>query len=129
MGMQGWGAPVSAKKAERAVAGWLRINGREVGKSSVIAGKTASFSDANGQTAWYVVYTEPEGYLIVPADDEVEPIIAIIERGTFDPSPEKPLGAIVSRDIPDHVRTVGEDIKVILRSEAGCLHPGALGAA
>jgi hypothetical protein len=70
--------------------------GKHVGKADV-------FTDDTGQSAYYVVYLEPAGFVIVPADDLVEPIIAFAPMGEYDPSPDNPLGALVSQDVPARV--------------------------
>jgi len=46
-----------------------------------------------------VVYLDPEGFVIVAADDLIEPIIGFAPRGQFDPSTKNPLGALVSNDL------------------------------
>ena len=53
--------------------------------------------------AYYVVYLNPAGFVIVAADDLVEPIIGFLPQGQYDPSPDNPLGAMVSQDLPGRV--------------------------
>jgi hypothetical protein len=65
-----------------------------------------TFSDANEQPIYYVVYLEPSGFVIVPADDLVEPIVAFVDNGLYDPSPDNPLGALVSQDLPCRIAVV-----------------------
>lgn len=76
-------------------------------------GKTAMsvsrYDGADGQAAYYIVYTNPKGFVIVPADDEVEPIIGFSPDGTYDPSPKNPLGALVSQDVPGRVAFVRQE--------------------
>ena len=99
-----WAKPVSSGQAEKAVRGWLRLDtkplqtqlGNQVEQVDV-------FADANGEPIYYVVYLEPSGFVIVSADDLVEPIIAFADDGTFDPSPDNPLGALVSNDLPGRI--------------------------
>ncbi len=62
-----------------------------------------NFSDQAGNPAYYVVYLNPAGLVLLPADDLVEPIIGFLPEGYYDPSPANPLGALVSRDIPGRV--------------------------
>jgi predicted outer membrane repeat protein len=62
-----------------------------------------TFLDADGQPTYYVVNLYPSGFVIVSADDMVEPIIAFADDGTFVPSLDNPLGALVSGDIPGRV--------------------------
>ena len=39
----------------------------------------------------------------MPGDDLVDPIIGFVPLGVYDPSPTKPLGALVSRDVPGRI--------------------------
>jgi hypothetical protein len=73
-----------------------------------------TFADAEGQPVYYIVYLRPSGFVIVSAEDGVEPVIGFVSEGTFDPSPQNPLGALVSRDLPGRVkaaRTVQEKMR------------------
>jgi len=54
--------------------------------------ETQTFKDDKGELLYHVVYLAPSGFVIVPADDLVEPIIAFVSRGRFDPSVKNPLG-------------------------------------
>jgi hypothetical protein len=99
--------PASVVDAERAVKGWLKRNSEPMGvKFGKKLKRTEAYSDANGQPIYYAVYIEPSGFVIVPADELVEPIIAFVEKGIYDPSEENPLGALVSRDVPARIAAV-----------------------
>ncbi|MBN2019711.1 MAG: C10 family peptidase [Sedimentisphaerales bacterium] len=92
--------PVSAEKAQQAVTGWLKADARPLG---AVLGKEISkvdaFSDEQGQVIYYVVYLQPSGFVIVPADDLVEPILAFAEGDTYDSSPDNPLTVLVNKDV------------------------------
>jgi hypothetical protein len=45
------------------------------------------------------------GFVIVSADDSVEPIIAFSDDSDYDPSPANPLGALVGQDLRERVVT------------------------
>ena len=92
-----------------------------------------TFTDANSQPIYYVVYLRPNGFVIVPADDEVEPVICFARAGCFDPSPDNPLGTLVSRDLPGRVnaaRTIqkmvrwGKAIQSFTQQEMDIRHSG-----
>ncbi|MHC4866126.1 MAG: C10 family peptidase [Planctomycetota bacterium] len=55
---------------------------------------------------YYIVYLEASGFVIVPADDLVGPIIGFVERGTYDPSPKNPLGALVTNDLNGRIAAI-----------------------
>ncbi len=73
---------ITAHQAEKAVQGWLGVDARPLqtilGRQSR---KTQSFADKAGEPIYYVVYLEPSGFVIVSADDELEPIICFADDG------------------------------------------------
>lgn len=102
-----WAKPTTPQQAQDVVAGWLSIEAEPMRAAlgRTVATVTA-FKDANNQALYYIVYTQPNGFVIVPGDDEVEPIIGFSPEGTYDPSPNTPLGALVSRDVPGRMEAV-----------------------
>ncbi len=102
-----WALPTTAYEAEMAVAGWLKVDpqplettlGQEVMR-------VETFTDNYGEPIYYIVYLEPSGFVIVSADDLVEPIIGFADDGTYDPSPENPLGVLVTNDLNGRMAAV-----------------------
>ncbi len=92
--------PVAPAAAQEVVRGWLAHGARPLG--AALGGdveRVVPYEGSAGQAAWYVVYLRPAGFVIVPADDWLEPILAFVPRGKFDPSPRHPLGALVAADL------------------------------
>lgn len=100
---------VSAPDVMNVVRGWLKMDPKPLGTSlgKEIA-RVESFTDEHGQVLYYVVYLDPKGFVIISGDDMVEPIIAFVEEGIYNPSTEHPLGALVSGDIPSRLAAVRE---------------------
>jgi hypothetical protein len=95
---------VGRQHAEKMVRGWLKASPRPLGSDlGHRIGSVETFSDSNGQPVYYVVYLEPRGFVIAPADDLGEPIVCFAAGGRFDPSTDNPLGALVSGDLPARV--------------------------
>ena len=96
--------PVNKQQAKKAVRGWLKLDHSplktQLGNQ---VRQVDAFGDDSGEAIYYVVCLEPSGFVIVPADDLVEPIIAFADDGIFDPSDDNPLGALVSGDLPGRV--------------------------
>jgi len=92
--------PTTAEQAQKVVQGWLRASpqplGERVGRQIV---NIEIFNDQQGHSLYYVVHLADSGFVIVPADDLVEPIIALVPAGSYDPSTDNPLGALVSSDL------------------------------
>lgn len=98
---KGFAAPVTEAQALRATASWL---GRHENPLEERTGKGVTnlirYSDAEGNPLYYVAFLAPRGFLILAGDDLLEPVIALVPRGTtYDPSERNPLGALVTRDL------------------------------
>jgi hypothetical protein len=95
-----WARPTTPQEAQRAVAGWLAGNaepfnvqlGNDVTDVETIAGQA-------GEPVYYVVRLHPSGFVIVPADDLVEPILSFADGQTYEPSAQDPLTALVTADV------------------------------
>jgi len=102
-----WARPTTSDEAQMVVTGWLKTNAQPLGTAlgrQII--KIETFIDDNDQPVYYVVYLQPNGFVIVSADDLVEPIIAFADDGTFEPSLENPLGALVNNDLNGRITAV-----------------------
>jgi hypothetical protein len=88
---------------------WLAFEAQPMGAPlGRLIKEVQTFTDDTGAPAYYVVYLNPAGLVFVAADDLVEPIIGFLPDGLYDPSTTNPLGALVSKDIPDRVRKARE---------------------
>ncbi|MGB7581030.1 MAG: C10 family peptidase, partial [Sedimentisphaerales bacterium] len=99
-----WAKAVPSNLAREVVNGWLAKEAKPMGSrlgSEVENVKT--FTDSNGQPVYYVVVLKPNGFVVVSADDLVEPIVCFSSGGSYDSSARNPLGALVSRDIPARI--------------------------
>jgi hypothetical protein len=97
-------APVTSKQAAAVVTGWLSLDPVPLGET--LGGsvqRVDTFNDQAGNSVYYVVYLEPFGFVIVAADDLVEPIVGFASTGHYDPSTDNPLGALVSNDLSARV--------------------------
>lgn len=87
--------PVNKKQAEDVVKGWLKSNTFPFGnRVSGHLRKTEVYTDSDGEAIYFIVYLNEEGFVVVPADNQVEPIIAFVASGTYDPSENNPLGLV-----------------------------------
>lgn len=97
-------APVGSSEAVTTVKKWLRQGpaplGARMGREPA---SVQTFKDSSGAPLYHVVNLKPAGFVIVAAEDQVEPIIAFVEKGTYDPAETNPLGALVARDLPQRV--------------------------
>ncbi|MHC4628620.1 MAG: C10 family peptidase, partial [Planctomycetota bacterium] len=95
-----WARPMTAHDAEMVVTGWLKAAGQPLGTNlGRRVTRVETFTDEAATAAYYVVYLQPSGFVIVSADDSVEPIIGFADDGTYDPSFDNPLGVLVTNDL------------------------------
>ena len=59
---------------------------------------------ADGEDAFHIVSIEDGGFIVVSADDRVEPVIAFTDSGTLDEDPKNPLWALLKADVPQRLR-------------------------
>ncbi len=99
--------PVTVEAAKAAVQGWLRLDSAPLAEPlGTMVGKVEPFKNSQGEIVYYVVNLNPTGFVISPADDRVEPIVAFAARGRFDTSQRNPLGALVNNDLPGRLARV-----------------------
>ena len=96
--------PTTAEQARTVVENWLLLDTEHLEAATGQQIKEVETYPHEGVAYYHVVYLDPQGFLIVPADDLVEPIIGFLPEGQhYDPSLENPLGALVSQDLPGRV--------------------------
>jgi len=113
--------PTSNFQAKRAVQNWIAMDAKPLKESigSKVKG-VLTYNDNHGAPFYHIVYMEPQGFVIVAGDDLIEPIIAFVPDGKqYDDSPDNPLGALVTADVPGRVKRV----RGLERSAAGAISP------
>jgi len=112
-------APASSGEAVSVVKGWLRQrpemlqsrldrSSRRMKKAaqSGADGSVRTIHNADGEAIYHIVDLQPAGFVIVSADDEIEPIIAFSSNGQFDPDSSRTLAQLVRVDLPGRVNVV-----------------------
>ena len=96
-------APMTTAQAQLVVRHWLALDPVPLGTAlpRQIAGVTPYGSTAT--PLYYAVALSPGGFVLVPGDDRLEPVIAFAPHGVYDPSENTPLGALVQRDLPQRL--------------------------
>ena len=95
-----WARPTTPEEAQLAVAGWLTGNVEpfDVPLGNRVA-DVRTVTDEAGAPVYHVVHLVPSGFVIVPADDLVEPILSFTSAQTYEPSAWDPLTALVTADV------------------------------
>ena len=95
-------------EAELVVSGWLKANPQPLGATlSQRVKDVEAYIGQGGRLAYYIVNLEPSGYVIVSADDRVEPIIGFAADGVYDFSFENPLVGLLTADLGGRVESFG----------------------
>ena len=101
--------PVGKDAAEALAKGWLAEE-----TPHATGGFKGYFKSVETHPGFHVVHLQPEGYLITADDDELEPVLAFADRGTFKFDSENPLVVLLNRDLS--VRT--EQLRQVKRVRA-----------
>ena len=86
--------PVSKETATQLVQGWINSSSKPLGND---IDRVEPVSTTEGQTLYYVAYLKPQGYVVVSADDSIEPIICFSAGSHFDAT--GPLGLMLGKDL------------------------------
>jgi predicted outer membrane repeat protein len=92
------------QEVEMVVTGWLRANPRPLGVA--LKERFSRIETIRGErdgVIGYIVHLQPSGFVVVAADDQVEPIIAFTGHGSYDNSPDSPLSALITNDLKGRI--------------------------
>ncbi|MBN1673254.1 MAG: C10 family peptidase [Kiritimatiellae bacterium] len=93
-------APVDQARAENAIRGWLSCERAPLGAALGPAiERTEGYRDEAGKLLYWVVHLAPCGFVVVPADDALEPVLAFSALPEFVASPHNPLYVLVESDV------------------------------
>ncbi len=104
-------APVDDRTALQVARTWLSANRapitRGAGTGSLTAKGARPFRDARGKTLGFIVDLDPKGFVVVPADDLIEPILCFGTQGNLAGrlGPGEVLADILVQDIPTRLRS------------------------
>ncbi|MCX6986186.1 MAG: Spi family protease inhibitor [Lentisphaerae bacterium] len=110
-------APVDEATAKSAALGWLNHT-RGIGLSAKLnpdIESMDSFKDDAGDVLYYVINLKPDGYVVVSADDQIEPIITFSQTGSYDPNPENPLYVLLNKDMTGRNNYVKKELPSALK--------------
>ncbi len=94
-------APLTREQALEAAYAWLSLSPTVMHEAhGHLAGTVTPVRDTLGETDAYAVDLAPRGYVIVAADDSVEPVIAFSTTDTFQAVPGDPLFDMLRTDVP-----------------------------
>ncbi len=120
----GLAAPTTKNDADKAIKTWLKTTERPLNtKLSKEIVDIKEYKNKEGVVLHYVVNLKPEGFVVMSADDLIEPIIAFSPFGTFEPS--NPLYEIVQIDLSDRLKKL-KDLEAKAKAEKKELTPSGV---
>jgi len=106
-------APVSALQAQQAVRGWLAQNSQAPFETRLQAPEVGAVAvhAVDDVPVYFIVWLlqqgAEKGFLVLPADDLVEPIVGFFPRAeSYSPAPNTPVGALVHQDLQGRMARV-----------------------
>ena len=105
--------PVSEEMVTQLVQGWINSSSKPLGNE---IDRVEPIRTPEGQTLYYVVYLKPQGYVVVSADDSIEPIICFSAGSHFDAA--GPLGLMLGKDLRTR-QDIADSIKSALSEPKG----------
>ena len=101
-------ASVDKEKAATFAGNWLKSAGNalqtEIGNAAV--GDVEEFKNADGAVLGYIVSLEPKGFMVVAADDRINPVVMVSKDGKFDGNYHNPLVAMLYADLTARMEAV-----------------------
>jgi len=109
-----WARTTTAQEARDLVVGWLKADPNPLGTSLGQRIKwVETFTNQYNESIYHIVYLEPAGFVVVSAEDLIEPIIAFGRGDGFNPSTENPLGALVTKDLTSRMASFRDSFEVL----------------
>jgi hypothetical protein len=100
-------ATKTSADAASAVKGWLKLcNTPLSSKIGSEIGEVVQFNDPSGIPLYYAVQMKPSGFVIVSADDSIEPIIAFGEKGKYSCNTNSALYALLANNLMNWMSSI-----------------------
>jgi hypothetical protein len=97
------------QEARQVVSGWLADNAEpfdtRLGRDIT---DVETFTGSDGEPIYYLVRLSPSGFVVVSADDLVEPVVAFSDANDYEPSREDPLTALLASDLNERIAAAYE---------------------
>lgn len=104
-----WARVTTPQEAREVVEGWLvdNIEPFDAGLGRDVAA-VEMFTGSGGEPICYLVRLNPSGFVVVSADDLIEPIVAFADANDYEPSREDPLTALLASDLNERITAAYE---------------------
>jgi hypothetical protein len=106
------GAAISPLQARTAIAVWLNANPRplDIALGPQIA-DIQPISNGKDEPLYYVANLAPSGFVLLAADDRIEPILAFTDQGKYEAHCGNPLEILINVDLRNRMAAVRDELK------------------
>ena len=115
-----YAASVDKALATKFAENWLKAAGNaldsEVGSAAI--GDIEEFKNADNAVLGYIVSLEPKGFIVIAADDRINPVVVVSNNGKFDANPQNPMVAMLYADLTNRMAAVEKIAADQTRGEA-----------
>lgn len=102
-------APIPFEKAQATIHGWLKKNTSPLDSPiSAQLNVAEPVLNEDGLTLYYIAHLDPQGFIILSADDEIEPVIAFSATGYLNPDQPNPLNNLITKDLSHRLQIVAQ---------------------
>src|SRR5690606_29491300 len=116
-------APVSRDSARRAATAWLARDAAPMGRAAGSPADVATCSSDSGEPLFYVVNLAPAGFVIVAADDEVEPVLAFSMESAFLAETGTPMFDLLQRDAQFRLAAIRQQGRIAAQAAPSGVSP------
>lgn len=95
--------PVTLEQAKAALTGWLKLSPSPLNEK-LTPERVQVKASGVAPTLYYVATLEPEGFVVLSADDELEPIVAFGSNGSFVETAENPLFNLIQSNLTAQIK-------------------------
>ena len=121
-GLPCFSAPVGQDRAVHAASRWLEYSPSPMGGQLGSLGAAVACANSSGEVRFYAINLSPVGYIVVSADDELEPILAFSSTGRFTAEAGNPLYDVLLKDTEgreQHLRAASAGRQAAISTNAG----------
>lgn len=110
--------PIQQNQAEKAARGWLKENRHPMDRLISQAPVACDpISDETGLKLCFIVNLNPEGFVILSTDDEINPVIAFSSTGHVDSGEDNPLRILLKKDMRNRLEAVRQKPEIPSRRD------------
>jgi hypothetical protein len=102
--------PITLIEAEKAAQAWLTFDPLNFKGGSELKPRDTKVSRAGKDPAFYAVALSPAGFIVLSADDQIEPVVCFSASGYFEPGDDGPLDRLLAADLSRRLNGISKPL-------------------